>query len=120
MEQFLQELKTLIQNFEAKVVSAWDLLIAFIKEAIKEEEAALWPQVKAQAEAAFNDQLKMSGLSTVQERVTVIVADVMVDLVADGITAKQTLINAYVWAVAHQTGQIDGNQGVVTGSAAGS
>lgn len=114
MKQFLAELKDLISKWEADVVSDWDLLISFIKEAIKEEEAALWPTVQAQAVQLFNDELKMSGLTTVAERVALIVAEVTAALAADGIIAKQTLMNAYVWAVAHKTGQMDGNQGIVS------
>lgn len=104
-------LENLIASIKAKASSALSFLLSFFKEAISEEEAALFPAFQAQVTAIFNDELKMSGLATVQERVAVAVADATADLAADVVLAKNALFNSWAWAIAHQQGLTNGNQG---------
>ena len=54
----------------------------------------------------------MAGLD-VAGRVAVVVADFSAQLPADIALAKNALINSWAWAVAHQQGIVNGNQGVL-------
>jgi hypothetical protein len=109
----IEELKALIAKWEAEASSAISLLLSFFKEAITEEEAALFPQFKALAIQIFGDEVKMAGLN-LDARVAVVVADFMAQLPVDIALAKKALINSWAWAVAKQQGIVDGNQGVVS------
>lgn len=111
-ETILNDLKAVIANIEAKAGSAISLLLSFFGEAFTEEEAVLWPQFKDLAIQIFGDELKMSGLD-LAGRVAVVVADFSAQLPADVALAKQALINSWAWAVAHQQGIVNGNQGNV-------
>jgi len=95
---------------EAEASTAWAFFMSFLKEAISEEEAALFPAFKAQAVQIFNDAVKTAGL-TVQERVSLVVAEATVDLAEDVVLAKNALFNSWAWAIAHQQGITNGNQG---------
>lgn len=104
-----------LKNFIEKDVStAWSFLVSFFKEAISEEEAALFPAFQTQAVQIFNDAVKTQGL-TVQERVALVVVEGTADLAADVVLAKNALFNSWAWAVAHQQGIVNGNQGVLPG-----
>lgn len=109
----LEELKALIVKWEAAAYSAVEVVLSFFKEAITEEEAALWPQFRALAIQIFNDEAKIIGLD-VPARVGVVVADFSAQVPADIALAKNALFNSWAWAIAHKTGQINGNQGVST------
>lgn len=90
--------------------SAITFLLSFFKEAISEEEAALFPAFKAQVIKLFNDEAAMQGL-TLKERVALAVTEGTVDLAQDLVIAKNALFNSWAWAIAHQQGLMDGNQG---------
>lgn len=107
-------LKALVATLEAQAGSAISFLLSFFKEAITEEEAALFPAFQALANQILNDEAKITGLN-VQQRVLVIVADFAATIPADIALAKNALFNSWAWAIAHKTGQIDGNQGNLTG-----
>ena len=110
MGWILNELKALIGKLESEAQSAITFLLSFFKEAITEEEAALFPAFKAQAIQLFNDEAKMEGLN-VQARVALAVAEGTADLAADIVLAKNALFHSWAWAIAHQQGIKDGNQG---------
>jgi hypothetical protein len=110
----IQDIEALLAKVKAELGTALSLFIAFIKEAVTEEEAALWPQFQALAIQIFGDETKMAGLN-LDARVAVVVADFMAQLPADVALAKKALINSWAWAVAHQQGIVDGNQGNVNG-----
>lgn len=95
---------------ESEAKTAWSFLMSFLKEAISEEEAALFPAFQAQAVQIFNDAVKTAGL-TVQQRVALVVVEATADLAADVVLAKNALFNSWAWAIAHQQGIVDGNQG---------
>lgn len=99
---------------ESEASTAWSFLVAFLKEAITEEEAALFPAFQAQAIQIFNDAVKTEGL-TVQERVALVVTEATVDLAADVVLAKNALFTSWAWAIAYQQGIKDGNQGNLPG-----
>ena len=111
----IADLKAVIVNIESQANSAISLFLSFIKEAVTEEEAVLWPQFKALAIQIFGDEIKMAGLD-VAGRVAVVVADFSAQLPADVALAKNALINSWAWAVAHQQGIVNGNQGNVNSS----
>ena len=98
---------------EKEASTAWSFLVSFLKEAISEEEAALFPAFQTQAVQIFNDAVKTQGL-TVQQRVTLVVTEATVDLAADIGLAKNALFNSWAWAIAHQPGLPNGNQGSST------
>ena len=110
------DLKALLTKIESVAETVWHLLTAYVQEAISEEEAALFPKIKAQAEQLLIDETKLVGLD-VKGRVALAVAEITKDLAEDAVIAEQTLVNAYVWVVAHKIGLQDGNQGVVTSGA---
>lgn len=95
---------------ESNASTAIAFLLSFFKEAISEEEAALFPAFQTQAIQIFNDAVKTQGL-TVQQRVALVVVEATADLAADVVLAKNALFNSWAWAIAHQQGIIDGNQG---------
>ena len=95
---------------ESTASTAFSFLMSFFKEAISEEEAALFPAFQTQAVQIFNDAVKTQGL-TVQERVALVVVEATADLAADVVLAKNALFNSWAWAIAHQQGIINGNQG---------
>lgn len=105
------DLKTWIQS---EASTAWAFLISFFKEAITEEEASLFPAFQAQAVQIFNDAVKTAGL-TVQERVALVVVEATADLAQDVVLAKNALFNSWAWAIAHQQGITNGNQGNLAG-----
>ena len=109
----LNDIKAVISKIEAEAGTALSFLLSFFKEATKEEEAALFPAFQALATQILNDEAKITGLN-VQERVLVIVADFTATIPADIALAKNALFNSWAWAIAHQTGQLNGNQGVST------
>lgn len=109
----LSDLKAIVLKLESEAQSAWNIFISFIKEAVTEEEAALFPQFQALATQILNDEANIQGLN-VQQRVGVIVADFSLQLPTDVALAKNALLNSWAWAIAHQTGQKDGNQGAST------
>jgi ATP-dependent exoDNAse (exonuclease V) beta subunit len=96
---------------EKEAGQAINFLLSFLKEAITEEEAALFPAFKQQVEQIFADEAKMSPFSTVKERVALAVAEATADLAADLIIAKNALFHSWAWAIAHDKGLMDGNQG---------
>ena len=95
---------------ESEVSTAWSFLMSFLKEAITEEEAALFPAFQTQAVQIFNDGVKTAGL-TVEQRVALVVVEATADLAADLVLAKNALFNSWAWAIAHQQGIVNGNQG---------
>lgn len=99
---------------EKEAGTAISFLLSFFKEAISEEEAALFPAFKTQAVQIFNDGVKTAGL-TVEQRVALVVTEATVDLATDLVLAKNALFNSWAWAIAHQQGITNGNQGVLTG-----
>jgi hypothetical protein len=99
---------------ETEASTAIAFLLSFFKEAISEEEAALFPAFQTQAVQIFNDAVKTAGL-TVQQRVALVVVEATADLAADVVLAKNALFNSWAWAIAHQQGIIDGNQGTLPG-----
>ena len=98
---------------ETTASTAWSFFMSFLKEAITEEEAALFPAFQTQAVQIFSDAVKTQGL-TVQQRVTLVVTEATVDLAADIVLAKNALFNSWAWAIAHQQGLTNGNQGSST------
>ena len=106
----LTALKAIVATIEQEAGTAITFLLSFLKEAITEEEAALFPAFQALATQILNDEAKIQGLN-VQERVAVIVADFLATLPADIALAKNALINSWAWAIAHQQGLTNGNQG---------
>ena len=111
--EIIAYLEAELAKLKAEATSALSLYWAFIKESVNEEEAALWPQFKSLAIQIFGDEIKMSGLD-VAGRVAVVVADFSAQLPADIALAKNALINSWAWAVAHQQGIVNGNQGNVS------
>lgn len=107
-------LQAVIATLEQDAQKAINIFISFVKEVITEEEAELFPQFQALATQILNDEAKVLGLNVAQ-RVAVIVADFSAQLPADIAIAKNALLNSWAWAIAHQTGQINGNQGVLVG-----
>lgn len=111
-------LDTAWDDFKAWLVAeagtAWSFLMSFFKEAISEEEAALFPAFQAQAIQIFNDAVKTQGL-TVEQRVALVVTEASADLAADVALAMNALYNSWAWAIAHQQGLTNGNQGVFSG-----
>lgn len=99
---------------ESNGSTAIAFLLSFFKEAISEEEAALFPAFQTQAIQIFNDAVKTAGL-TVAQRVALVVTEATVDLATDVVLAKNALFNSWAWAIAHQQGLIDGNQGSLPG-----
>ena len=99
---------------EKEASTAWSFLVSFLKEAISEEEAALFPAFQTQAVQIFNDGVKTAGL-TVQQRVALVVVEATADLAADVVLAKNALFNSWAWAIAHQQGIVNGNQGNLPG-----
>lgn len=108
-----EDAKELIAKIESELASVWNFLISYVKEAVTEEEAALFPLIEAQAAKILTDVVKTQGL-TVKERVSLAESEIMVNLAADGKVAVATLVAAYVAVTAHKLGLIDGNQGVVS------
>jgi hypothetical protein len=106
------DLEALKNWLEADASSALAFLLSFTKEFVSEEEAALFPAFKAQVVKLFNDEAAMQGLD-VQARVTLAVTEATVDLAADVVLAKNALFNSWAWAIAHQQGIVNGNQGVL-------
>lgn len=106
----LTEIKAIVAKIEAEIQSAWNFLISYIKEAVTEEEAALFPLIEAQAAQLLQDEAKTTGL-TVKQRVAMAEAEIMADLILDGKVASATLVAAYVAVTAHKLGLVDGNQG---------
>ena len=109
----LNDIKTIVSKIEAELASAWNFLISYLKEAVTEEEAALFPLIEAQAAQLLQDEVKTAGL-TVQQRIVMAETEIMADLVQDGKVVAATLIAAYVTITAHKLGLVDGNQGVVS------
>lgn len=103
--------ESLLTNLKAEAEKDIHLVLAFFQEAITEEEAALFPQFDLLASQILNDEARIQGLNVAQ-RVAIIVADFSAQLPADIAIAKNALINSWAWAKAHQTGQMNGNQGV--------
>lgn len=94
--------------------TALSFLLSFFKEAISEEEAALFPAFKSQAIQIFNDAVKTEGLN-VEQRVALVITEATVDLTVDIVLAKNALFNSWAWAIAHQQGITNGNQGNLVG-----
>jgi hypothetical protein len=111
--ELLSGLKTIIASLEAQAGTAISFLLSFFKEAISEEEAALFPAFKEQVIQLWNDETKIAGLN-VQQRVDLAVIEGTAYLAADLVLAKNALFNSWAWALAHQTGQTNGNQGSST------
>lgn len=110
VEWLKKEFDLIVAKLDAEAKSAYALIISFFKEVITEEEAALFPAFKAQVIQLFNDEAKMTGLD-VQSRVALAVAEGTADLAQNVVIAKNALFNSWAWAIAHKTGQINGNQG---------
>lgn len=107
----LNDIKAIVTKIEAELANAWNFLNSYLKEAITEEEAVLFPLIEGQAAQILTDVVKTQGL-TVKERVALAETEIMADLVTDGKVAVATLVSAYVAITAHKLGLIDGNQGV--------
>ena len=99
---------------ESEASSAFSFMISFLKEAISEEEAALFPAFKAQAIQIFNDAVQTQGL-TVEQRVALVVTEAVADLASDIALARTALYNSWAWAIAKQQGLTNGNQGNMPG-----
>lgn len=110
----LEDLKIIVQRIEQDLTNALNFLKSYIEEAFTEEQAALFPEIEAQAVQLLQDVIKTQGL-TVKERVAMAVTELTSDLSLDAALTAQTLYNAYVWTVAHKLGLIDGNQGTLPG-----
>ena len=95
---------------ESEASSKWNFFISFFKEAVTEEEAALFPAFQTQAVQIFNDAVMTAGL-TVEQRVALVVAEAVKDLAQDIAIARTALYNSWAWAIAHQQGLSNGNQG---------
>jgi hypothetical protein len=106
----LTDLKAVVAALESQAGTSLAFLLSFFKEAITEEEAALFPVFKAQVVKLFNDEAAMAGLD-VKARVALAVVEGTADLAADVVLAKNALFNSWAWAIAHEQGLIDGNQG---------
>ena len=106
----LSDLKAILAKIEVEVGSAITFLLSFLREAVTEEEAALFPAFQALATKILNDEAAIQGLN-VQARVTLIVTDFLATLPADIALAKTALVNSWAWAIAHQQGLTNGNQG---------
>lgn len=100
----------LLAKIESEASNAWAFLKLYVQEAINEEEAALFPIIEQQAMQILQDQEQMNGLS-LKDRIALAESEIMSDLTADGKVAAATLVNAYLWVVAHKLGLTDGNQG---------
>ena len=111
LETAVNDLKTWL---EAEAGTAIAFLLSFFKEAISEEEAALFPAFQSQAIQIFGDAVKTAGL-TVEQRVALVVVEATADLAADVVLAKNALFNSWAWAIAHQQGITNGNQGNLSG-----
>lgn len=111
MEWLKQELAALIAEIETKLASAWSFFWSYLKEAIKEEEAVLFPMIAQQAAQLLQDEAKTTGL-TVKERVAMAETEIMASLAVDGKVAAATLVSAYVAITAHKLALTDGNQGI--------
>lgn len=107
------DVEALLAKIKLELASALNFLLTYVKEAVTEEEAALFPLIEAQASQILVDVVKTQGL-TVKERIALAETEIMAALVADGKVAAATLISAYVTVTAHKLGLVDGNQGVVT------
>ena len=83
----LSDLKAILAKIEAEEGSAITFLLSFLKEAVTEEEAALFPAFQALATKILSDEAQIQGLN-VQQRVLVIVADFSASLPADIALAK--------------------------------
>lgn len=112
--EILSALKTIVADIESKAGTYLSIFISFMGQAVTEEEAALWPQFLTLANQIFNDEVKMAGLN-VDARVAVVVADFLAQLPSDIALAKTALVNSWAWAVAHQKGLVNGNQGILVG-----
>ncbi len=110
----VDDLKAVLAKIEDELKSALNFLISYVKEAVSEEEAALFPLIEAQATQILVDVVKTQGL-TVKERIALAETEIMVALAADGKVAAATLISAYVTITAHKLGLVDGNQGNMAG-----
>lgn len=106
----LNDIKGIVAKIESELANAWAFLMAYVKEAVSEEEAALFPLIEAQAAQLLQDEVKTAGL-TVKERVAMAESEIMIDLASDGKVAAATLVAAYVAVTAHKLGLVDGNQG---------
>ncbi len=106
----IEDLKNILAKIEGEVESVWNFLTAYIHEAIKEEEAILFPLIESQAVKILTDVVKTEGL-TVKQRVELAETEIMTNLAIDGKVAVATLISAYVAITAHKIGLVDGNQG---------
>lgn len=108
----LTALKALVAQIEQEAGTALTFLLSFLKEAFTEEEAALFPAFQALATKILNDEAAIQGLD-VKGRVALVVTDFLATLPSDIALAKTALVNSWAWAVAHQQGLTDGNQGVM-------
>lgn len=116
----LDDIKAVVAKIEAELANGWNFLVAYLKEAVTEEEAALFPLIEAQAAQLLQDEAKTAGL-TVKQRVAMAESEIMAALVIDGKVAAATLVAAYVAVTAHKLGLVDGNQGVMPeGNSSGS
>lgn len=108
----LNDLKSIAAKIESELASALNFLVSYIKEAVSEEEATLFPLIEAQASQILVDVVKTQGL-TVKERIALAETEIMAALVSDGKVVAATLVAAYVTVTAHKLGLVDGNQGVL-------
>lgn len=114
------DLKAILAKIESELASGWNFLVSYVKEAVTEEEANLFPLIEAQATQILVDVIKTNGL-TVKERIALAETEIMAALIADGKAAAATLVSAYVTITAHKLGLIDGNQGIMPeGNSSGS
>ena len=113
LQIILNDIKAIVTKIEAELANAWNFLWAYVKEAVTEEEAALFPLIEAQAAQLLQDEVKTAGM-TVAQRVAMAQTEIMAALAADGKVAAATLVAAYVAVTAHKLGLVDGNQGVVS------
>ena len=109
-DTILADLKAVVAALESQAGTALAFLLSFFKEAVTEEEAALFPVFKAQVVKLFNDEAAMQGLQ-VKDRVALAVTEATADLAQDVVLAKNALFHSWAWAIAHEQGLIDGNQG---------
>lgn len=116
MNPFIQALEAdlvMLKNWiEGEANTAISFLLSFFQEAITEEEAALFPAFKSQVVQLFNDEAAMQGLD-LQARVALAVTEATADLAVDVVLAKNALFNSWAWAIAHQQGLTNGNQGIM-------
>lgn len=110
IEWVIKEFELLKNKLEEEAKTAWNFMASFFKEAISEEEAALFPAFKSQVVQLLSDEAAIQGLN-LDARVALAIKEATADLATDLVIAKKAMFHSWAWAIAHKRGEIDGNQG---------